>query len=65
MLKENEIGMLEWDGERCSEKIRVDTYDDHCMAMLAPGAIVFGSLMNDPCGFQVLQFWDDLEKSGL
>ena len=70
VLHENEIGMLEWDGERCDpeEEPAMDTYDDHRMAMsLAPGAIVFGSLrVNDP---QVVfksypKFWSDLELAG-
>lgn len=70
VLKENEIGMLEWDGERCEPEKdpAMDTYDDHRMAMsLAPASIAFGSLrMNDP---QVVSksyphFWNDLEKAG-
>src|SRR5690554_3014396 len=70
VLQENEIGMLEWDGERCDpeEEPAMDTYDDHRMAMsLAPGAIVFGSTrINDP---QVVfksypKFWSDLELAG-
>lgn len=70
VLKENEIGMLEWDGERCDPAIEpsIDTYDDHRMAMsFAPGAIIFNSLiLNDP---QVVSksyplFWEDLNKAG-
>lgn len=70
VLKENDIGMLEWDGERCfpEKEPAIDTYDDHRMAMsFAPGAIVLRSLIiNDP---QVVtksypHFWDDLKKAG-
>lgn len=70
VLKENEIGMLEWDGERCApdQDPIMDTYDDHRMAMsLAPGAIAFGSLrMNDPhvVSKSYPNFWNDLEQVG-
>ncbi|MDR0422136.1 MAG: 3-phosphoshikimate 1-carboxyvinyltransferase [Proteiniphilum sp.] len=70
LLRENGIGMLEWDGERClpeSEPV-IDTYDDHRMAMsLAPGAIVFGSLIiSDPkvVSKSYPSFWDDLKRAG-
>ncbi|MEA4916292.1 3-phosphoshikimate 1-carboxyvinyltransferase [Proteiniphilum sp.] len=70
LLKENEIGMLEWDGERClpQEEPAIDTYDDHRMAMsLAPGAIVTGSLIiNDPkvVSKSYPEFWNDLKQAG-
>lgn len=70
LLKENEIGMLEWDGERClpEKDPAIDTYDDHRMAMsLAPGAIVSGSLMiNDPkvVSKSYPDFWNDLKQAG-
>lgn len=70
LLKENEIGMLEWDGERClpGKEPAIDTYDDHRMAMsLAPGAIVSGSLIiNDPkVVFKSYPgFWNDLKQAG-
>lgn len=70
VLRETEIGMLEWDGERCdpATDTSIDTYDDHRMAMsFTPGAIVLGSLeINDP---QVVYksyplFWNDLKQAG-
>ena len=70
VLRENEIGMLEWNGERCTpeEDPVIDTYDDHRMAMsMAPGAIAFGSLrMNDPhvVSKSYPNFWDDLQQAG-
>jgi 3-phosphoshikimate 1-carboxyvinyltransferase len=70
LLKENGIGMLEWDGEQCvpEKEPAIDTYDDHRMAMsLAPGAILFGSLIiNDPnVVFKSYpDFWDDLKQAG-
>jgi 3-phosphoshikimate 1-carboxyvinyltransferase len=70
LLKENGIGMLEWDGERCppEKDPAIDTYDDHRMAMsLAPGAIVFGSLIiNDPkvVSKSYPDFWNDLRQAG-
>ncbi|MDR2816015.1 MAG: 3-phosphoshikimate 1-carboxyvinyltransferase [Proteiniphilum sp.] len=70
LLKETEIGMLEWDGERCLPKKEpaIDTYDDHRMAMsLAPGAIVSGSLIiNNPkvVSKSYPDFWNDLKQAG-
>lgn len=70
LLKENGIGMLEWDGERCVPESNpaIDTYDDHRMAMsLAPGAIVSGSLtINDPkvVSKSYPDFWNDLKQAG-
>ncbi len=70
VLKENEIGMLEWDGERCAaeEAPAIDTYDDHRMAMsLAPAAIILGSIrVNDPhvVNKSYPNFWNDLEHVG-
>jgi len=70
VLKENEIGMLEWDGTRCpvEGEPAIDTYDDHRMAMsLAPGAIALGSLrMNDPhvVSKSYPNFWKDIEDVG-
>ncbi|HAR38189.1 MAG: 3-phosphoshikimate 1-carboxyvinyltransferase [Bacteroidetes bacterium GWD2_45_23] len=70
ILKETEIGMLEWDGERCTpvKEPAIDTYDDHRMAMsFAPGAMVFRTLnINNP---EVVtksypNFWDDLKRAG-
>lgn len=70
ILKETEIGMLEWDGERCTPEKdpAIDTYDDHRMAMsFAPGAMVFRTLnINNP---EVVtksypNFWDDLKRAG-
>ena len=70
VLKETEIGMLEWDGERCTpeKEPAIDTYDDHRMAMsFAPGAMVFHTLnINNP---EVVtksypNFWDDLKRAG-
>ena len=70
VLKETEIGMLEWDGERCDPKENpsIDTYDDHRMAMsFAPGAIARGIItINDP---QVVSksyplFWENLKQAG-
>jgi len=70
VLKENEIGMLEWDGERCEPVVNpsIDTYDDHRMAMsFAPGAIALGTIsINDP---KVVTksyplFWSDLKQAG-
>lgn len=70
LLKENEIGMLEWDGERClpEKEPAIDTYDDHRMAMsLAPGAILSGSLIiNDPrvVSKSYPEFWNHLKQAG-
>jgi len=70
VLKENGIGMLEWDGERCVPEAKpiVATYDDHRMAMsLAPGAIVLGDIMvDDPrvVAKSYPNFWEDLEFAG-
>ena len=70
LLNETEIGMLEWDGERClpEKEPGLDTYDDHRMAMsLAPGAIVTGSLIiNNPevVSKSYPDFWDDLKQAG-
>lgn len=70
LLNETEIGMLEWDGERClpEKEPALDTYDDHRMAMsLAPGAIVTGSLIiNNPevVSKSYPDFWDDLKQAG-
>lgn len=70
VLKETEIGMLEWDGERCQPENEpvIDTYDDHRMAMsLAPGAIITGSLLiNDPnvVSKSYPDFWKDLKQAG-
>lgn len=70
VLKETEIGMLEWEGERCTpeKEPAIDTYDDHRMAMsFAPGAMVFRTLkINNP---EVVtksypNFWDDLKRAG-
>ena len=70
ILTENEIGMLEWDGERCipEKEPAIDTYDDHRMAMsLAPGSIVKQSiLINDPDVVykSYPNFWKDLKPAG-
>lgn len=70
VLKENGIGMLEWDGERCfpEKEPEIDTYDDHRMAMsFAPGSIAFRSMIiNDPLVVtkSYPNFWDDLKKAG-
>ncbi len=70
VLRENEIGMLEWDGERCfaAETPVIDTYDDHRMAMsLAPACIHFNSMkINDPhvVAKSYPNFWNDLEAAG-
>ena len=70
VLRENGIGMLEWDGERCfpEKDPAIDTCDDHRMAMsFAPGAIVLRSLIiNDPhvVTKSYPHFWDDLKKAG-
>ncbi|WP_294082020.1 3-phosphoshikimate 1-carboxyvinyltransferase [Proteiniphilum sp. UBA5384] len=70
ILKENEIGMLEWDGERClpEKEPAIDTYDDHRMAMsLAPGTIACGPFtINDPkvVSKSYPDFWNDLERAG-
>lgn len=70
ILKENEIGMLEWDGERCFPEIAptIDTYDDHRMAMsFAPASIVWKDLkINNPevVAKSYPNFWRDIEKAG-
>lgn len=70
VLKENEIGMLEWDGERCEPVVNpsIDTYDDHRMAMsFTPGAIALGSInINDPhvVSKSYPKFWNDLKHAG-
>ncbi len=70
VLKENEIGMLEWDGERCTPRREpaIDTYDDHRMAMsFTPGAIAFKSInINDPhvVSKSYPGFWKDITDAG-
>lgn len=70
ILSENEIGMLEWDGERCTpeKESAIDTYDDHRMAMsFAPGAIANQSIIiNDPnVVFKSYpKFWEDVKHAG-
>lgn len=70
MLTENEIGMLEWDGERCflDEEAIIDTYEDHRMAMsLAPASIQYNGLkVNDPevVAKSYPDFWKDLKNAG-
>lgn len=70
VLKENEIGMLEWDGERCfpDSQPEIDTYDDHRMAMsLTPAAIPYKTLkVNDPgvVAKSYPNFWSDLRDAG-
>lgn len=70
VLRENGIGMLEWDGERCfpEQEPAIDTYDDHRMAMsFAPGAIVYRSVrINDPLvvSKSYPHFWNDLRQAG-
>ena len=70
ILKENEIGMLEWDGLRGTPENEpaIDTYDDHRMAMsFAPGAIANQSIIiNDPnVVFKSYpKFWEDLKHAG-
>ena len=70
ILTETEIGVLEWDGERCppAEDPSIDTYEDHRMAMsFAPGAIALKTIkINEP---QVVSksyplYWDDLKQAG-
>lgn len=70
VLRETDIGMLEWSGECCfpEKEPVIDTYNDHRMAMsFAPGAIPFGSLtINHP---EVVSksypgFWKDLRQAG-
>lgn len=70
LLNETEIGMLEWDGTRCSpvKEPSIDTYDDHRMAMsFAPGAIILDTLIiNDPnvVSKSYPNFWEDLKYAG-
>lgn len=70
VLRETEIGMLEWDGERCTPVVEpsIDTYEDHRMAMsFTPGAIVLGSInINDPhvVSKSYPLFWSDLKQAG-
>ncbi len=70
VLKESEIGMLEWDGERCTpdKEPAIDTYEDHRMAMpFAPGAITNKSIIiNDPdvVSKSYPKFWEDLKYAG-
>lgn len=70
VLIENEIGMLEWDGERCApaEDPSIDTYEDHRMAMsFSPGAIALHSInINDPhvVSKSYPHFWNDLKQAG-
>lgn len=70
VLRENESGMLEWDGERCYPAVdpAIDTYDDHRMAMsMAPGAVLFNPLrINNPMvvSKSYPSFWEDLKQAG-
>lgn len=70
VLRENKIGMLEWDGERCIpvKNPVIDTYDDHRMAMsFAPGAAVFDPFtINDPLVVtkSYPRFWKDFSYAG-
>lgn len=70
LLEERDGRELIWDGQRqtCDDKVVIDTYDDHRMAMaFAPAAMKHGCLfVNNP---QVVtksypHFWDDLKSVG-
>ncbi|MBO5614264.1 MAG: 3-phosphoshikimate 1-carboxyvinyltransferase [Prevotella sp.] len=70
-LDDSEEGVLSWDGKRKEvdiEKVVIDTYEDHRMAMaFAPACIMFPGLkINNP---EVVtksypHYWDDLKKAG-
>lgn len=70
VLRETDIGMLEWSGECCflEKEPVIDTYNDHRMAMsFAPGAIPFGSLTIDNpevVAKSYPAFWKDLRQAG-
>lgn len=70
VLKETDIGMMEWDGERSFPEVNplIDTYDDHRMAMsFAPAAIRYNSIIiNDPkvVNKSYPNFWNDLKSAG-
>lgn len=70
ILKENEIGMLEWDGERCFPEPNpvIETYDDHRMAMSFAPTVIFnkGLTISEPhvVTKSYPDFWSDLEKAG-
>ncbi len=68
-VEETADSVLEWQGKRCprADKIVIDTYEDHRMAMaFAPAAFKTEIAINNP---QVVSksypaFWDDLQKAG-
>jgi len=70
IIKEEALGTLSWDGERCepAADICIDTYEDHRMAMaFAPAAMLFPGLkINNPevVSKSYPHFWDDLRSAG-
>jgi 3-phosphoshikimate 1-carboxyvinyltransferase len=69
-IQEPEKGVLTWDGmqNHPMEDIRIDTYDDHRMALaFAPAAIKFpGLIINhaEVVSKSYPNYWDELEKVG-
>ena len=70
ILTETGEGMLAWEGELCdpTEKIVIETYDDHRMAMaFTPAAVFYPISIEHP---EVVTksypgFWKDIEKLGI
>lgn len=68
VLKETEVGVLSWNGERClpEDEIIIKTYEDHRMAMaFAPAVIKLGSIVIDEpdvVSKSYPSFWQEFEK---
>jgi 3-phosphoshikimate 1-carboxyvinyltransferase len=70
ILEEPHPGVLTWDGKRIKpqDDIRIDTYDDHRMALaFAPAALVYSGLIinnADVVSKSYPQFWEDMKRGG-
>lgn len=70
-IREPEKGVLTWNGQKGSSlnEIRIDTYDDHRMALaFAPAAIKFPGLIINNAGVvskSYPNYWDELRSIGV
>ena len=68
IIKEVASGTLAWDGEKCAprDEIKIDTYEDHRMAMaFAPAVINYGSIIiNEPdvVSKSYPSYWQEFQK---
>ena len=68
IIKEVASGTLAWDGEKCAprDEIKIDTYEDHRMAMaFAPAVIKYGSIIiNEPdvVSKSYPSYWQEFQK---